>query len=128
MKPSDLLPPLDEALVALLGRPLHALVRPPQANGQGRSVAVDGARKRPLPFARIGRGGLTQRGPFAQQELLESQGEAAEEVPAVGYLQGVGGARVDALPADVRAVAGDHLDARVLPEPSCYGLDRVALE
>src|ERR687897_27405 len=102
MSPSDLVPPLDEALMALLRRPLHALVRPPQANGQGRSIAVDGARKRPLPFARFGRGGVTQRGPFAQQELLESQGEAAEEVPAVGYLHGVGGTRLDALPADVR--------------------------
>ena len=49
-------------------------------------------------------------------------------VPAVGYLDGVGGARVGALPADVRAVAGDHLHARVPPEPPRYGFDRVPLE
>jgi len=52
-----------------------------------------------------------------QQELLESQGEAAQEVPAVRDLEGVGSAFCYALPADVRAVAADHLDARVLLEP-----------
>jgi hypothetical protein len=77
---------------------------------------------RPPFFARSGRGGPPQHGSLAQQELLQAQGEATEEVPAVGDLEGAGGARVDALPADVRAVSGDHLHARVPPKPPRYGL------
>src|SRR5215212_1879963 len=124
VQPSDLLPPLDEALVALLCRPLDAAVGPSQADGQGRNVLVDGAGQ-PLPFfARSGRG-PPQHGSLAQQELLQAQGEATEEVPAVGDLEGAGGARVDALPADVRAVSGDHLHARVPQKPPRYGLARV---
>src|SRR5829696_1649539 len=116
-------------LVAPLGRSLNAPVRPPQTDGQRRYfVIVDGAGWPFLLFDRCGRGSLPQRGPFAQQELLQSEGEAVEEVPAVGDLEGVGSTRVDALPADVRAVAGDHLHAGVLPEPPRYGFYRVSFE
>jgi hypothetical protein len=49
-------------------------------------------------------------------------------VPPVGDLEGVGDTRVDALPADVRAVASDHLHARASPEPPRYGFGRVPFE
>jgi hypothetical protein len=128
VQPPYVLPHLDEALVAPLGRPLDAPVRPTQADGQRRNVVVDGAWEPLLLSARSRCSGTPECGPLAQQELLQPEGEAVEEVPAVRDREGVRGARVDALPADTRAVAADHLDARVLPEPPRYGFDRVPLE
>jgi len=119
VQPPYVSPPLDQAFVALLGRPLDAPMRPPQRDGQRRDAAiVDGAGKPLLLVVRSGRGGLCQRGSFVQQEPLQSQGEAMEEVPAIRDLRGIRGAPRYALPVDPGAVARRHLDPGMPLQPS----------
>jgi len=90
--------------------------------GGGNVFALPVGFRRGLRRRRLRLGRLFHGEALPQQEVLQRQGEAVQEVPTVGDLFGLGGARRDAPGVDEGTVSGHHLHAGVLFEPLLQGL------
>jgi hypothetical protein len=122
---ADVLPLLDEALVALSCGLLFAGLPAPCSDGARRIGNVNSVSYLfgLWPWDRVSQGRT-----LVQKELLQQLGEVMQEVPAVGDMSRLRSAIVNTFPADGGAITAYHFQAGVPTEPSRYGLRRVPFE
>ncbi len=117
----DILPLLDEALVALPGHLLHLRFVLPRAvrAHRPRSESVLA-----FLFGRLRRSRPAEHGLLLEQQVLEHEREVVQEVPAIRDLDGIRSTFRQSSPVDVRAIPGSNLYLGTLLEPGNEALLR----